>query len=847
MDMPRIGALGHPLTREQERIIAQPPTETFKCMAFAGCAKTTTSVEYAHVHPETALYLAFNAAIAGDAKGRFPRHVHTQTAHGYAFNRMGVRQYDDRLVPRLRPEHLRGLQVRPIANMTPLAVQRAIIKAVNAYVISGDSRVTDKHLSGFPWASRGTCVSMVQAVVDRMLDFENSGLPFTHDVYLKAFAERGQISEQFDYVIVDEAQDLNPVLIEIVQKSSRPSIVIGDPWQCLPPGEMVLCPDGERPIEAIRVGDLVMASWNGTLKPAKVLRVHESIKKTGLVTITTASGASIRSTPEHTHFAGYEGNGCETGWCVYLMYRKDMGWRIGTANDSAHSLPGNVRKGYAGRANQEGADMAFVLATFADEEGAALQEAVWSLRYSIPTATFRYRGGRSEAYYRELFRLVDGREGAARLLDDLGMDIASPHYRPKGMRRGRLNFSITLCAQGGLHRYCMSGSDQADAESLVAAGIRTRGSKHGGWRIESMTSDLGSIYALYERVREVSPHVNLIEKAMLGEGKALSFTSAGNCVPGMTIFRHDPETGGIVRDRIASVHRESYEGPVHDIDVEGVHNYVANGIVTHNSIYAFRGAHQALDHFRGPRYTLSQSFRFGPRVAAVANHILKQSTTPPDTPIQGNPTKDTKVQEYTGSVKGRATILARTNMRLFESLVKITGTFHVVGGIEEMIDQATAGHELWRQRTAEKVDRSRIRNPLVARHNTWADLVESSELDEDPETIRLVKIVDGFGDKVPEILADLRRRHRSNEDEARFIVSTAHKAKGREWDHVVVLDDFPTMFKLRQWLGRKRIERHEYDQEINLLYVTMTRAIETLSISTDLYDEIASGTGLIRY
>lgn len=493
-NLPRIGALGHPLTYEQERIIAQPPTQNIKCVASAGCAKTTSSVEYAHEHPETALYLAFNAAIAGDAKGRFPRHIHTQTAHGYAYSQMGVRAHDDRMTPRLRPEDLLGIGLKPMSGMTELAVRRAVLKSVNSFIISGDERVTNAHLTGFPWAVRGAAVGIVQKVVDRLLDFENSKLPFTHDIYLKAFAQRGRISDSFDYVIVDEAQDLNPVLIQIVKSAKRPSFIVGDPWQ---------------------------------------------------------------------------------------------------------------------------------------------------------------------------------------------------------------------------------------------------------------------------------------------------------------------------------------------------------------SIYLFRGAVQAMDHFDGKTFSLSQSFRFGPRVAAVANHILKQSTTPPDTPIRGNPDKDTKVQEYTGVINGRATILARTNMRLFESLVKTTATFHVVGGIEEMLKQASAGYELWRQRSFEKVDRSRITNPVVARHQTWADLVESSELDEDPETIRLVKIIDGYGDRVPEILTDLRQRHRP-EDEARFIVSTAHKAKGREWDHVVVLDDFQTMFKLRQWLARKRIERHEYDQEINLLYVTMTRAIGTLSISTDLYDEIASGTGLIR-
>jgi F-box protein 18 (helicase) len=197
-------------------------------------------------------------------------------------------------------------------------------------------------------------------------------------------------------------------------------------------------------------------------------------------------------------------------------------------------------------------------------------------------------------------------------------------------------------------------------------------------------------------------------------------------------------------------------------------------------------------------------------------------------------------------MKGRATILARTNMRLFESLVKITDTFHVVGGIDEMISQAAAGFALWRQRGLERPDMRLVKNPLVSRHKTWGDLVESSELDEDPETIRLVRIVDSYGERLPDILVDLKNRHVDDASEARFIVSTAHKAKGREWENVIVLDDFPTMFQLKQWLARKRIERHEYDQEINLLYVTMTRAIGTLSISPDLYDEIASGVGLPR-
>jgi len=43
-------------------------------------------------------------------------------------------------------------------------------------------------------------------------------------------------------------------------------------------------------------------------------------------------------------------------------------------------------------------------------------------------------------------------------------------------------------------------------------------------------------------------------------------------------------------DLVEGVERVELTRPVHDLDVERTHNFVAEGIVTHNSIYAFRGA-----------------------------------------------------------------------------------------------------------------------------------------------------------------------------------------------------------------------------------------------------------------
>jgi superfamily I DNA/RNA helicase len=60
---------------------------------------------------------------------------------------------------------------------------------------------------------------------------------------------------------------------------------------------------------------------------------------------------------------------------------------------------------------------------------------------------------------------------------------------------------------------------------------------------------------------------------------------ASSVIPGMQMLGEDGEP-----DRVVDIERVPLLGTVHDIDVEGVHNFIANGLVTHNSIYRFRGA-----------------------------------------------------------------------------------------------------------------------------------------------------------------------------------------------------------------------------------------------------------------
>src|SRR3546814_7250751 len=93
---------------------------------------------------------------------------------------LGVRRYNDRLTPRLRPNDLDGCVdlLRPVPQMTEIALRRAILQTLNKFLISSDDQVEMLHMHGFPFQARPHCLPMVTAVIERLMDYENSNLPF---------------------------------------------------------------------------------------------------------------------------------------------------------------------------------------------------------------------------------------------------------------------------------------------------------------------------------------------------------------------------------------------------------------------------------------------------------------------------------------------------------------------------------------------------------------------------------------------------------------------------------------------------------------------------------------------
>ncbi|MBW3635861.1 MAG: UvrD-helicase domain-containing protein, partial [Armatimonadetes bacterium] len=73
---------------------------------------------------------------------------------------------------------------------------------------------------------------------------------------------------------------------------------------------------------------------------------------------------------------------------------------------------------------------------------------------------------------------------------------------------------------------------------------------------------------------------------------AYRFVSAGDLKLGMKLpgFGLTPDSDGFTQSQITSITEEHYDGFVYDLDIPDARNFAANGVLVHNSIYAWRGA-----------------------------------------------------------------------------------------------------------------------------------------------------------------------------------------------------------------------------------------------------------------
>ena len=447
---------------------------------------------------------------------------------------------------------------------------------------------------------------------------------------------------RFRYVLVDEFQDTNKLQYKWVRLMAGPEgcvFAVGDDDQCVVAETRVTMADGRtRAVSAVRPGDRVLSCYgSGDFRPAEVLRVHRRAARKELVEIRTRDGRRIVSTPEHTHFAGYLLGETPQTFFTYLMFREGVGYRIGTSQGYTRGQA-KPMVGYRQRAIQEHADAVWIVGTHASENEARFDEITLSLKYGLPTLPFVARKGKAAnglvhdaGWIGRLYREVDTASAARRLLRDRGLREDEPHHVPISRDSKRRNIVLTLCGDHRgdrpAHRIAVMGNDEAGRSALSRAGMEVRPAKRGSrsWRFETVRADYGDAMKL-ARAAAKALGGRIIQRANL-HGKSLPFLTAASVKPGMVMVAGDGTA-----DSVASVKRVPGRAKqVYDLDIRGTHNFIANGIVTHNSIYRFRGAdvgnmNEFLRDF-GVREVvkLEQNYRSQGTILDAANAVIAQN------------------------------------------------------------------------------------------------------------------------------------------------------------------------------------------------------------------------------
>jgi len=220
-------------TAEQRKIL-DARGRVVKINARAGTGKTATLAMIAREHPdEKILYLVFNSRNRQEAKGKFPANVDVHTIHSFALSASGGK-YDG--FESVRPSHF----------LSQFSAKREVLSTLTqmflVYFLN----------SPHPWLEDATrpfktyLPEELQALLERekgriveaarkaATGWYRDRKNCPHDFYLKLSHRDGKFQgklARYDRVLVDEGQDLSPIMLDALSGYRGRIVLVGDTHQ----------------------------------------------------------------------------------------------------------------------------------------------------------------------------------------------------------------------------------------------------------------------------------------------------------------------------------------------------------------------------------------------------------------------------------------------------------------------------------------------------------------------------------------------------------------------------------------------------------------------------------------
>ncbi|MDO8430920.1 MAG: 3'-5' exonuclease [Candidatus Binatus sp.] len=233
------------LTDEQHAICQAArdlgPHSWLKIQAFAGTGKTTTLAAIAEsLAQRKFLYLVFNRAAADEAEQKMPSNVTVRTAHAVAFRSVG-RVYRSRLAsspwawfPYLREKMPRALDSVVHMGRDSTSAGALIIRTLEQFLRTTHGAIGAIHAPYWCDDNVAATAGYAAEALWKNICKQNSTAPVTHDCYLKLFYLQGRDLAPPEWtVMLDEAQDADPVILGLLERYKGARIVVGDKYQQL--------------------------------------------------------------------------------------------------------------------------------------------------------------------------------------------------------------------------------------------------------------------------------------------------------------------------------------------------------------------------------------------------------------------------------------------------------------------------------------------------------------------------------------------------------------------------------------------------------------------------------------
>lgn len=257
----------------------------------------------------------------------------------------------------------------------------------------------------------------------------------------------------------------------------------------------------------------------------------------------------------------------------------------------------------------------------------------------------------------------------------------------------------------------------------------------------------------------------------------------------------------------------------------------------HQQIYSFRGSKNALEKISCDKQLyLSQSFRFNEQIANYANTLLKSFKN-----------EKVDIKSFKNSIDNKTFgYISRTNAQLISIIskrIEQRKPFVTVRNPDEIFSLSIEIYYLLNNES----DQIR-KNPFLKGFKDEEQLSDYAKETDDFELRTALKVVKEYQEKIFEFKEIAQKFYKawqnrlSNSFDKRLdeilFLTTAHTAKGLEWDSVIVADDFPNFADLIFDMGYDSLQQYQKElhklsnqelvDEFNLFYVALTRAKHTL-------------------